>query len=83
MVEPLGDPQAVLVMDETGFLKKGQHAAGVARQESGTAGRVEHGPMGVFLTSASSQGHVLLDRALSLPQEWPDDVARCARRDSS
>jgi SRSO17 transposase len=79
VVEHLGDPQAVLVMDETGFLKQGQHAAGVARQESGTAGRVEHCHMGVLLTSASAQGHVLLDRALSLPQEWTDDVARCER----
>jgi SRSO17 transposase len=50
VVEHLGDPHAVLVMDETGFRKKGQHAAGVARQESGTAGRVEHCHIGVFVT---------------------------------
>jgi SRSO17 transposase len=50
VVEPLGDSQAVLVVDETGFRKKGQPSAGVARQESGTAGRVENGQMGVFLT---------------------------------
>src|SRR5712691_1351233 len=50
VVEPLGAPQAVLVVDETGCLKKGQHAAGVARQESGTAGRVAHCHMGVFVT---------------------------------
>ena len=49
VVEPLGAPQAVLVVDETGLLKKGQHAAGVARQDSGTAGRVVHGQLGVFL----------------------------------
>jgi len=64
LVEHLGDPQAVLVVDETGFLKKGQHSAGVARQYSGTAGRIEHCQIGVFLTYASPQGHVLLDRDL-------------------
>src|SRR5437867_10582282 len=79
VVESLGDPHAVRVIDETGFRKKGQHAAGVARQESGTAGRVEHGQIGVFLTSASAQGHVVLDRELSLPQAWTNDTERCAR----
>jgi SRSO17 transposase len=79
VVEHLGDPQAVLVLDETGFLKKGQHSAGVARQYSGTAGRVENSQIGVFLTYASSQGHVLLDRELYLPQAWTDDVGRCER----
>ena len=79
VVESLGDPQAVLVLDETGFLKKGRHSAGVARHYSGTAGRVEHCQMGVFLTYASAQGHVLLDRELSLPQEWTNDTERCAR----
>ncbi len=57
-----------LVIDETGFLKKGQHSAGVARQYSGTAGRVENCQIGVFLAYASSQGHALLDCALYLPQ---------------
>jgi len=79
VVEHLGDPQAVLVIDETGFLTKGQHAAGVARHYSGTAGRVEHCHIGVFVTYASSQGHGLLDRELSLPQAWTDDVGRCER----
>jgi SRSO17 transposase len=79
VVEHLGAPQAVLVMEETGFLKQGQHAAGVARQESGTAGRVEHCPLGVCVTSASAQGHVLLERARYLPPAWPDDVGRCER----
>jgi SRSO17 transposase len=79
IVEHLGDPQAVLVVDETGFLKKGQHSAGVARQYSGTAGRVENCQVGVFLTYASTQGHVLLDRELYLPQAWTDDVERCER----
>lgn len=79
VVEHLGDPHAVLVIDETGFLKKGQHSAGVARQESGTAGRVEHCQIGVFLTYASSQGHVVLDRERSLPHAGTDDVGRCER----
>ena len=79
VVEHRGDPQAVLVLDETGFLKKGQHSAGVARQYSGTAGRVENSQIGVFLTYAGAQGHVLLDRELYLPQAWTDDVGRCAR----
>ena len=72
-----GIPQAVLVVDETGFLKKGQHSAGVARQYSGTAGRVENCQIGVFVTYASPQGHLLLDRELYLPQEWSNDAARC------
>ena len=77
VVEQMGDPHAVLVLDETGFLKKGQHSAGVARQYSGTAGRVENCQIGVFLTYASPQGHVLLDRELYLPQAWTNDEARC------
>jgi SRSO17 transposase len=79
LVEHLGDPQAVLVVDETGFLKKGQHSAGVARQYSGTAGRIENCQIGVFLTYASPQGHVLLDRALYVPKEWTNDQTRCER----
>ncbi len=77
VVEHLGAPQAVLVVDETGFLKKGQHSAGVARQYSGTAGRVENCQIGVFVTYASAQGHVVLDRELYLPKEWTNDTARC------
>jgi SRSO17 transposase len=76
MVEHLGAPQAVLVVDETGFVKKGQQSAGVARQDSGTAGRVDNCPLGVFVTYASPQGHLWLDRALYLPNEWPSDKAR-------
>jgi SRSO17 transposase len=79
VIEHLGAPEAVLVVDETGFLKKGQRSAGVARQYSGTAGRVENCQIGVFLTYASPQGHLLLDRALYLPQEWTNDEARCKR----
>ena len=77
VVEQLGHPDAVLVIDETGFLKKGQHSAGVARQYSGTAGRIENCQIGVFMTYASPQGHVLLDRELYLPKEWTNDKARC------
>jgi SRSO17 transposase len=77
VTEHLGEPTAVLVIDETGFLKKGRHSAGVARQYSGTAGRVENCQIGVFLTYASRHGHVLLDRELYLPKEWTDDRDRC------
>jgi SRSO17 transposase len=79
VVEHLGAPQAVLVVDETGFLKKGQQSAGVARQYSGTAGRIENCQIGVFLTYASPQGHVLLDRDLYVPKEWTNDKSRCER----
>jgi SRSO17 transposase len=73
----LGDPNGVLVLDETGFLKKGRHSAGVARQYSGTAGKVENCQIGVFLGYAGCLGHALLDRELYLPQEWTADRARC------
>jgi SRSO17 transposase len=74
--EHLGDPRAVLVIDETGFLKQGTKSVGVKRQSSGTAGRIEHCQIGVFLTYAAPAGHVLLDRALYLPREWADDAVR-------
>jgi SRSO17 transposase len=77
VVQHLEDPEAVLVVDETGFLKKGRHSAGVARQYSGTAGRIENCQIGVFLGYASALGHALLDRELYLPQEWTDDRERC------
>jgi SRSO17 transposase len=77
IIQPLGDPEAVLVIDETGFLKKGRHSAGVARQYSGTAGRIENCQIGVFVGYASRLGHALLDRELYLPKEWTDDPARC------
>lgn len=76
VVEQLGDPRAVLVIDETGFLKQGTKSAGVKRQYSGTAGRIENCQIGVFLTYAAPGGHVLLDRELYLPHEWADDAAR-------
>jgi SRSO17 transposase len=77
VLQHLGDAEAVLVLDETGFLKKGRHSAGVARQYSGTAGKVDNGQIGVFLGYASVLGHVLLDRELYLPKEWTDNPERC------
>jgi SRSO17 transposase len=68
---------AIGVIDETGFLKKGSHSAGVARQYSGTAGRIENCQIGVFLAYASALGHTLIDRELYLPKEWTDDRQRC------
>src|SRR5437763_14523072 len=77
VVEHLGDDDAVLVLDETGFLKKGTKSAGVHRQYSGTAGRVENCQIGVFLGYASRHGRALIDRALYLPQTWTHDRPRC------
>jgi SRSO17 transposase len=77
LVQHLRDPAAVLVIDETGFVKKGHHSAGVARQYSGTAGRIENCQIGVFLAYASHLGRTLLDRELYLPQEWSNDRVRC------
>ena len=77
IIQHLGEPEAVLVIDETGFLKKGRHSAGVARQYSGTAGRIENCQIGVFLGYAGQLGHTLLDRELYLPEEWTADRARC------
>jgi SRSO17 transposase len=79
VVETLGDAEAVLILDETGFLKKGTHSAGVARQYTGTAGRIENAQVGVFLAYASRHGTAFLDRALYLPKEWTDDPDRCAK----
>ena len=76
VVEHLADPGAVLVVDETGFLKKGEKSAGVQRQYSGTAGRIENCQVGVFLAYASSKGRTLLDRELYLPQVWSEDWER-------
>ena len=77
-IEQFGDADAVLVLDETGFLKKGSKSAGVARQYSGTAGRIENAQIGVFLGYASRHGRALIDRALYLPKTWAEDKARRA-----
>lgn len=79
VLEALGDPDGVLVVDETGFLKKGTHSVGVARQYSGTAGRIEPCQIGVFLTYASRFGQALIDRRLYLPEAWTNDAARRAK----
>ncbi len=76
VVEHLGDADGVLVVDETGFLKKGSKSVGVQRQYSGTAGRIETCQIGVFLTYATRDGRVLLDRELYLPQVWAEDEER-------
>src|SRR4029079_5200592 len=70
----LRDPRAVLVIDETGFLKQGTQSVGVKRHYSGTAGRIENCQSGVFLPYAAPQGHVLLERELYLPREWAEDA---------
>jgi SRSO17 transposase len=72
----LGEADGVLVLDETGFVKKGTKSVGVQRQYSGTAGRIENCQIGVFLGYASRHGHALIDRALYLPEVWANDPAR-------
>jgi hypothetical protein len=78
VVEHLGCDDAVLVVDETGDLKKGTGTVGVQRQYTGTAGRIENAQVGVMLTYATGRGHAFLDRSLYLPQSWTDDPGRCA-----
>jgi len=76
VIEHLGQTDGVLIVDETGFLKKGTKSVGVKWQYSGTAGRIENCQVGVFLAYRSKHGHALVDRALYLPREWSDNVAR-------
>lgn len=78
VVEHLGDPAGVLVVDETGFVKKGTKSAGVARQYSGTAGRIENCQIGVFLGYAAGAGRTFLDREPYLPKAWAEDAQRRA-----
>ena len=78
VVRALGKKQSALILDETGFLKKGVHSAGVQRQYSGTAGRIENSQVGVFLAYSTSKGHALIDRRLFLPQSWNHDGTRRA-----
>jgi SRSO17 transposase len=77
VVEHLHDDQSVLVVDETGFIKKGTKSVGVQRQYSGTAGRIENCQLGVFLAYASPKGRTFIDRELYLPKEWTEDQPRC------
>ncbi len=77
ILEHLGDPHAVLVIDETSFRKRGKKSAGVARQHCGTTGHLENCQVGVFLAYASPKGHTLLDRELYLPMCWIKDRKRC------
>jgi SRSO17 transposase len=77
VLKHLGASDGVLIVDETGFLKKGNRSAGVARQYSGTAGRIENSQIGVFLTYSTTAGRTFLDRELYLPKVWTDDRERC------
>lgn len=76
VIEHLGSDDAVLIVDETGFLKKGTRSAGVKRQYSGTAGRIENCQIGVLLCYASERGSAFIDRTLYLPKEWAEDEER-------
>jgi SRSO17 transposase len=75
-LETLADPDAVLVIDETGFLKQGKASCGVARQYTGSAGKITNCQIGVFAAYVSRHGHAFIDRALYLPKSWTDDPAR-------
>jgi SRSO17 transposase len=77
VIDAFGDPGAILVVDETGDVKKGMHSVGVQRQYSGTAGRIENSQVAVYLTYAAPRGHALIDRALYLPRSWAEDPNRC------
>ena len=78
VVERLGEEEGVMVIDDTGFLKKGKKSCGVKRQYSGTAGKIENCQIGVFLTYASSKGHNPIDRRLYIPEDWMEDKERLA-----
>lgn len=77
VIEHVGDADGVLIVDETGFIKKGVHSAGVQRQYSGTAGRIENSQIGVFLCYAGAGGSAFIDRELYLPRQWAENRARC------
>jgi SRSO17 transposase len=76
VVEKLSDPGAVLVIDETGFLKQGKSSCGVNRQYTGSAGKITNCQIGVFASYVSCHGHAFIDRTLYLPKIWTDDQAR-------
>ncbi len=73
VIEHLTDDDAVLVIDETGFLKQGKASCGVARQYTGSAGKITNCQVGVFAAYVSCHGHAFIDRVLYLPKEWTDD----------
>jgi SRSO17 transposase len=77
VLDAFGDPGAILVVDETGDVKKGVATVGVQRQYTGTAGRIENAQVAVYLTYAAPRGHALIDRALYLPRCWAEDPDRC------
>ena len=76
VIEECGDAEGIVVVDETGFVKKGSHSVGVQRQYSGTAGKVETCQIGTFLSYTTAKGHVFLDRRVYLPEEWCADRQR-------
>jgi SRSO17 transposase len=76
VVEHLGDPGAVLVIDETGDLKTGTQTVGVQRQDTGTAGRIENAQVAVYPVYASDAGHAVVDQELYLPKRWAADADR-------
>ena len=78
-VETLADPEAVLVIDETGFLKQGHASCGVARQYTGSAGKITNCQIGVFASYVSQHGHAFIDRALYLPKAWAEAPVRRSR----
>src|SRR5205823_2024669 len=75
-LETLAEPDAVLVIDETGFLKQGQASCGVARQYTGSAGKITNCQIGVFAAYVSDKGHAFIDRQLYLPRDWTSNPAR-------
>ena len=79
VIEVFSDEEGIGVVDETGFIKKGKRSAGVKRQYSGTAGKVENCQIGTFLSYATTKGHAFLDRRLYLPEEWCNDLERRKR----
>jgi SRSO17 transposase len=76
-LQTLGDKQVIVAIDETGFLKRGKHSAGVGKQHYGLTGDVRNCQVGVFLSLVTKKGHTLIDRELYLPDDWTDDPARC------
>ncbi len=78
VVDALGDPGGVLILDDTGDLKKGCHTVATQRQYTGTAGRIENAQVAVYLAYATPRGSTLIDREVYLPKAWTDDPARCA-----